>query len=98
MSIYRPGVKVVCVIDSWISPTALNRPVKGTVYTIRDVEESGIGLFLRFVEIENPSYEYREGIIEASFQALAFRPVAERKTDISIFKAMLNRPRLGVSA
>lgn len=67
-------------------------PTVGPVYTIRDIEP-GIGwnknsVFLRFLELSNLPY-YSNGK-EPSFDAELFRAVVERKTDISVFKSMLN--------
>ena len=42
-------------------------------------------------EIVNPPYRYVEGTFEPSFFPSHFRPLAERKTDISLFTAMLYR-------
>jgi hypothetical protein len=41
-------------------------------------------------EIKNPVLRYTDGDVgEIPFAAFRFRPVVERKTDISIFTAML---------
>ncbi len=66
-------------------------PEFGVVYTIRDVlgdQETG---FLRFNEIKNPIIVTHIGIGEPMFEARMFRPVVERKTDISIFTEILDR-------
>lgn len=70
-------------------------PVFGKIYTIRDLGIDELyGPTLRLVEIVNPIQEYRTaaGIIineEVWFVCSNFRPVEERKTDISIFKKLI---------
>ena len=74
-------------------------PVKGVVYTIREFDDQrseGFGLALRLNEITNVPH-YSNGL-EPSFMVSLFEPVVERKTDISVFKAMLNPSREGVPA
>ena len=41
-------------------------------------------------EIINPPCPYFEGAFEPSFFPWHFRPFTDRKTDISVFKKMLN--------
>jgi hypothetical protein len=90
MMTFRIGQKVVC-IDNGPNPKLKNNfwigdiPIVGNIYTI-----SGFGFaeatneeLLVLVEIKNCS---RHGI---GYSAWRFRPVVERKTDISIFTAML---------
>jgi hypothetical protein len=86
---FRVGQKVVC-IDA--SGGALNwggkrRPVLGAVYTVRSVyrqEDEPEGILLE--EIINQLHPCGD---EYGFRARRFRPIVERKTDISIFTAML---------
>lgn len=86
------GMKVVCVkTGPWDSgmPGEVC-PACGEVYTIRDIvppDEVDSGIGIRLVEIVNPEIEHW---VECSFLAGNFRPVQTRKTDISIFEAMLN--------
>ena len=60
-------------------------PVFGEVYTIRDIRCFAFGVGLLFCELKNPPLYG----IEGHFCQSVFRPVVERKTDISIFKKML---------
>lgn len=89
-------------------PSALERareenvtlPVTGTIYTVRDMEP-GEGwnagkVFLRFNELVNDPH-VGDGI-EPSFCSSMFRAVVERKTDISIFEAMLTPSKQRVPA
>ena len=89
---FRVGQKVVCIYDGWQSffHPGEGKPEKGIVYTIRDVyvRDRDGSAFLRFEEIRNPLI-YRNGEAECSYAAHRFRPVVQRKTDISIFKALL---------
>ncbi|MBX5143339.1 hypothetical protein HJB79_32085 [Rhizobium lentis] len=74
-------------------------PSFGVVYTIRGTEP-GIWnhneTFLWFVELVNNPH-CSDGI-EPSWDSRLFRPVVERKADISIFKSMLNKPTVRVDA
>jgi hypothetical protein len=65
-------------------------PVMGPVYTVREIDPdtSNGYVCIRLVEIRNGPHI--EDGIEPSFEAALFRPVVERKTSISIFRAMLN--------
>lgn len=66
-------------------------PVFGEIYTIRSIEYEGDGVYLRFHEIHNvlEYFDDCDCIDEMQFDADDFRPVIERKTDISIFKRLL---------
>lgn len=93
---FAPGQRVVCV-DA--SPTYLGRPVplrKGAVYTIAAIGEEDfygvLGLYL--VEIAAGS----DGKHLDAFRHTRFRPAVERKTDISVFTAMLKPVREPVAA
>lgn len=85
MSNFRVGQKVVCIDDS-VNPYGVlaTYPKKGVVYAVRGVHPDGDAIFLD--SIINPLIGGRE----PCFLNYRFRPVVERKTDISIFKAMLN--------
>ena len=98
MSNFRVGQKVVCVDTRWIVTSHKEIvPVKNVVYTIRSVEIGYQGLpVIRLVEIINEPHQYSDGFKEARFIARRFRPIVTRKTDISVFKAMLTDERVGV--
>ncbi len=89
------GQKVRCVAEgTWAKARAmhpdLSVPVKGGIYTVREVTNFGVP-GIRLVEIVNPPHLYKEGYAEnawawySSKGKLEFRPL----TDISIFKEML---------
>lgn len=100
----RPAQKVVMFRD--FSQAARLRaamegvvlPVKGPVYTVREIDPDTSGGFvcIRLVEIVNGPH-IGDGM-EPSFDASLFRPVVERKTDISVFRAMLNASKQPVEA
>lgn len=74
-------------------------PSAGVVYTIRSVEPGVFksrDSYLLLVELTNAPMSGSGR--EPNFFAKLFRPVVERKPDISIFTDMLNKHRTGVSA
>jgi hypothetical protein len=85
---FRVGQKVVCVDASpaehgfvcfkWI--------VRGRVYTVRSLTPYDGLLLEEVIDHTRPHLNGRE----RGFKSQRFRPIVERKTDISIFKAMLN--------
>jgi hypothetical protein len=98
---FHVGQKVVCV-DDYFAPSAVIPgtilPKKGDVYTVRELFPYWGWAAIRLHEIHNPPGTYRdEGtgeLVEAAFPAFRFRPVIERKTDISVFTAMLKPSRV----
>jgi hypothetical protein len=80
---FHVGQKVVCVDASdgeWndIRGGATGYLVEGEVYTVASIRKEPEVTFLRL-----------EGVF-SGWASIRFRPVVERKTDISIFRAMLN--------
>jgi hypothetical protein len=75
-----------------------DKPVVGGVYTILGVIkifDSFLGealTGLQFVEITNSS------AWDGAYASSRFRPIVERKTDISIFTAMLNPSKRRIEA
>lgn len=100
---FQVGQKVVCVKPSPLEQRVLRMlasmgcmmPSIGQTLTIRDVYVGSFKgqpeVFLKFHEIVNPPVHCRDVFREGGFIANRFRPVVERKTDISIFQAMLNK-------
>lgn len=78
-------------------PRRVDVPERGKVYTVREVFFDDIGkrVGIRLMEIRNPpepfTYPPGSGLdgIEIGWVATEFRPLVERKTDISIFEKML---------
>lgn len=71
---------------------------KGDIYTVRAAKTSlWTGHEILFLnELARPFCPLEEG--EAGFDSRRFRPIVERKTSISIFKAMLNPSKTEVAA
>lgn len=91
MSSFRVGQKVVCVDASdgaLMSKRgeATGHLSDGNVYTVKSIRHEPDITFLRL-----------EGV-ESGWDSTRFRPAVDRKTDISIFKAMLNPSRQTVEA
>ncbi|ASW06275.1 hypothetical protein [Rhizobium sp. 11515TR] len=89
MSNFHVGQKVVCIVDANRKITDLGFPMfkKGQVLTISAMEMSDAcgalpekHLFLSFQECDPRQFGHHAG----------FRPIVERKTDISVFTDMLN--------
>ena len=85
---FHVGKKVVCVdfegeaeYRAWYPDVVL--PERKVVYTVRKVFERDGCEALLLNEIRNRDTP------EAGFRSFRFRPVVERKTDISIFQKML---------
>ncbi|MCJ8053835.1 hypothetical protein GB928_018420 [Shinella curvata] len=104
---FRIGQKVVLVDDSvrvgdGIVPKAratrlgAKYPVKGCVYTVRDVRTTTISgeICLLLVELDNSHFVAAHGFkFEPGFSAWRFRPAVERGTDLgmSILRSLLNK-------
>lgn len=82
------GQKVVCIGGESNPAYPYDESKIGEIYTISNIyetEEDAV-LMLEFVELYMPATDE----FEAGEPADLFRPIVERKTDISIFTAMLN--------
>lgn len=96
------GQKVVCVddrkrFDRFNDPREIT-PVKGTVYTVREIVPSNQFSFgVLLLEIVNEPIQYLEGYGEMYFNPRRFRPAVSPKTDISIFEKILDRAVKGES-
>lgn len=91
---FEVGQQVVCVDDHFDHPNrhGFHRPTKGDRYIVREfVPDFGGEPCIRLSEIINPPVVWRGDVFpeELAFKASRFRPI--RKTDISIFTAMLNK-------
>jgi hypothetical protein len=86
---FHVGQKVVCVVEFDGHYGQEIFPKRGGIYTVRTAEVEDDGQWIRLHEIVNPAAKYAERFDECMFAACGFRPVVERKTDISIFKKML---------
>jgi|HubBroStandDraft_4_1064222.scaffolds.fasta_scaffold00045_66 hypothetical protein len=103
---FQIGQKVVCVDDSTtdaagrasLQSRGMIWPSKGLVYVVRWVGHwhfnDGPLLAVRVAEIINPVVTWADGDAdELAFLASRFRPLIERKTDISIFTEILDTER-----
>lgn len=99
------GQKVVCINDQTIDPKPGARPAqldgitRGRVYTIRHVSAAPFH-GIRLVEIFRCQPRYYGGgyMVDLPYDASRFRPVVERKTDISIFHRILRDASKNVEA
>lgn len=86
----RVGQKVVC-IKGGTSSLARNGwcPQTGGVYTVRGIYNGPERIDLHLAEYVH--HQHHPDGIELGWDASRFRPVVERKTDFSIFTAILNK-------
>jgi hypothetical protein len=96
---FRVGMKVVCVdkshgfrniLGEWFDDADL---IVGDIYTIRWIGHHDGVECIKLVEIpfrRAPRGKRANNTGMETFRATRFRPVVERKTDISVFQAMLN--------
>lgn len=96
---FRVGQKVVCVRGPLVCvPSGVIDATIGEVYTVRGFYVSPLdgqqGMHLD--EIHNPTHSFTG--MEYGFYPSRFRPVVERKTDISVFQKMLTDHRLPAPA
>jgi hypothetical protein len=88
------GQRVVCIDDVMTEYRDEHHPIKGQIYTIRDVvppDRSGQVSF-RLCEIHNAPLEYLDypgQLLECAFYARRFRPV--KKTSIEQFHRILRQ-------
>lgn len=93
---FRVGQKVVCVDDvphgkyaPWPVKGGLDGLTKGTVYTIREIGAYCGEPVVWLNEITREIVPGWEKYGEQGFSPARFRPLVERKTDISVFMKML---------
>lgn len=97
MTNFHVGQKVVLVRDfdpdrrASAPSDGIALPELGPVYTIREIGDFEGDVTVLLEEIVNKPRFYLDAfeVMEQAFDATRFRPVVERKTDISIFQAML---------
>lgn len=92
--IYRGGQKVVCITahPEWVPWCKV--PLVGSVYTVRGIDDTGGVLLEEIVnEFSHSGWDMATGRSapgEPSFWPDRFRPIIERKTDISVFEKILD--------
>ncbi len=80
---FRVGQEVCCIRDDWINADRLPAtPKRGNVYV---VESTSMGHLMGIPKLLLHFAEFKNG-----WSAVCFRPVQKRKTDISVFTALLN--------
>lgn len=90
---FRVGQKVVCVLECLPQP-GKTAPVKGAVYTVRDILEWHGCLGVRLQEIHNDPWDTDIGFIELGFRIEQFRPFIDRESNMSTFAGMLKQNEL----
>lgn len=97
MTDWHVGMKVVRISEPSPMPgiKGCEYPKVGRVYTIREVVYSDRHeeIYLRLVEVVNPLFDLKDGLMEPAFWASRFRPVVSRPTSIAVFTAMLDPTR-----
>ena len=99
---FRVGQRVVCISDASFHMGKFpgsSWPKKNGVYTIATINDWPSGTLLTFCGLNNSRFigKVVNGVyctMEPGFGAKHFRPVAERKTSIEIFTAMLNPSKI----
>ena len=95
----RVGQRVVfigpgeCSLQRLVQPDIIC-PIRNHVYTIRELTDLSDVPGLRLVEIRNRPAHWFEGCLEVCWKREEFRPLVEKKTDISIFTGMLRKHEL----
>lgn len=75
----------------WVAHGAkFSYPEVGEVVTIKTINEWTYGTLVTLYEHDNSHLVGKYGRVEPGFGIEHFRPLVERKTDISIFTKMLN--------
>lgn len=93
---FHVGQKVVCIKKGkWSKGFGWERvPLFGHIYTVRAIDRNGLLL----LEVINPIAIHDDGLDEPHWCETRFRPVVERKTDISIFTRMLTPNKVSANA
>lgn len=87
----KVGSLVELINDKWIDlPLSFETyPVKGVIYTVRDIEEFKDGVYIRLEEIINPKYKSYDFYGECQFNADKFRELLPPITiDIEQFETV----------
>ncbi len=94
---WKVGDKVVCINADGLAEYE-EAPVRGQIYTIRDIAADWVGrVGVRLQEVRNGPHPGvvpdDSGCTERGFLTSRFRKVQPRKTDISVFEAILHEHR-----
>lgn len=85
---FSVGQLVICVGEAVPTLFGETLPVKGRVYTVRDVVFLDYETALRLCEIVNEPHDYEEGFFECAFFSTGFRPITDDR--LQIFRSLLN--------
>src|SRR5581483_84243 len=94
---FRIGQKVVRVgamptyEHAWAKRIKFSYPAVGEIVTIKTINNWPTGAILTFYEHDNSALAGNVSQIEPGFGAKHFRPIVERKTDISVFTQILRK-------
>lgn len=91
---FHVGQKVVCVEAATGSCECRHEPDKNNICTVANVYMHHMGLVLELEEFPAPKCQH----FDPGWLAESFRPIVERKTDISVFTEMLTDTKVGVDA
>lgn len=102
---FRVGQKVVCIGSnenpklSDAADKAHRKPDINQIYTIRSMFAWKHLVLVRLYEVDNRHLMPIMGVsVEPGYDSRGFRPLVERKTDISIFTRMLNPSKVEANA
>lgn len=103
MTFFYVGQKVVCVNDKPLAGFApfggAEKLIVGAVYTIaRILVDSHDIEIVHLEEVHRDQQSIEDWGPDCGYRAVRFRPIVEKKTDISIFTAMLNPSERKVKA
>lgn len=98
---FRVGKRVLCIDGTSRSRSTdpfrseeIKKPRKGQVYTIREIIDTGYGIGLRLVEIENMSYHHtRGGMQEPCFSTDRFKVLDDETAAHKITGALIARAK-----
>ncbi len=96
---FKRGKRVLCIDGHFESRRTdpfnaedIKKPREGEIYTIREVIDTGHGLGLRLMEIENVSYPHdKGGTQEPCFSTERFQIVAEEEVAERTYQSLVNR-------
>lgn len=84
---YNRGSLVICIdgkFDDTITNGILFKPLKGQIYTIRNVKQTSNGLGLLLDEIVNTPIKFKNGVYEPCFSISRFVPITESYNTYSL--------------
>lgn len=99
------GRRVVCVDDKFVfvqQEKAVTLPVRGQIYTVRNIEMIDGIPTIRLREIVNPHFVFIKSPScytgEVAFKPERFRPLDEDDIDIGVFTSILDKMKVDAPA